>query len=153
MKRCTPLLALLLLAACDGGPLQPGRFTLEGDWLGRSFPYELRLELEHARDNRITGRGELRGLREELTLTVVETDPLRVDTVRDTVYASSVAVDVSGEWSFPAYTLHLSAPGLAGAAYAGGWASEAGVPLADTLAGTLQGSGFGAVALPLVRVP
>jgi hypothetical protein len=139
----TALALLLSLSGCGDGPLQPGRFTLEGRWEGRAFPYAMTLDLRHGRDNRVTGSGELRGLEE-----VVEGDA-----APDTVVTGTVRFSVSGEWSFPTYTLVLASPEFADAVYTGGWAQEEGAPLPDALEGRLEGSGFGTHPLPLSRSP
>ena len=67
--------AFALLAACGEGPLDPGDFTLEGSWRGRGFPFELALTLEQDGDNRVTGTGEVRSLREILETVVIPGDP------------------------------------------------------------------------------
>jgi hypothetical protein len=153
--RATIRLAVLLplLAACGEGPVAPGRFTAEGRWLGRTFPYELALDLAQDRDNRVTGDGEVRGLREILYLDTLELEPLVVDTARDTVYTSTVRFQVVGRWSFPAVDLTFTAPGYGEAAYAGAFPTRDGTAVADSLPGRLTGSGFGSVDLPLGRVP
>lgn len=151
---------LVLLAACGDGPLDPGRFALDGRWEGRGFPYELELELRQDRDNRVSGTGTLYGLREVLTLDTLELEPLRVDTTSaDTVRTGSVGLRVRGEWDFPAFRLELVEEGFAGAVYEARYVQRrdtvARVDLvrADSLEGRLEGPGFGAVALPLARVP
>jgi hypothetical protein len=152
--RTTLLLAaaLVFFSACGGdGPLAPGRFTLEGAWEGRAFPYALELELRQDRDNRVTGTGRLHGLRERLQMDTVQQEPLVVDTLRDTLVSSTVDVDVTGEWGFPAVILGLSAPGTAPAIYAGAFVSRDNVPLPDSLAGQLAESGFAGVEMRLGR--
>lgn len=145
--------ALLLLAACGEGPLAPGRFAVDGAWLGRGFPYELALELDQDGDNRVTGSGEVRGLHEVLTLDTLELDPLRVDTLRDTVYTDTARFAVSGDWDFPTFTLRLTAPGFADATYVATYAREGSETLPDSLTGRLEGSGFAAASVPVGRVP
>jgi hypothetical protein len=144
---------LPLLAACGEGPVAPGRFTAEGRWLGRTFPYELALDLGQDRDNRITGTGEVRGLREILYLDTLELEPLVVDTARDTVYADTVRFQVAGRWSFPAVDLTFFAPGYGEAAYAGSFPTREGTAVPDSLPGRLTGSGFGSVDFRLGRAP
>lgn len=143
---------LLLLAACGEGPLQAGRFAMDGRWVGRGFPYELALELEQDGDNRVSGTGEIRGLRERLTLDTLELDPLTVDTTADTLYTDTVRVEVGGTWEFPTFTLALTADGFAGAAYAATYVRMGDTTLADSLTGRLEGSGFANHAVPIGRV-
>ncbi len=147
-------LVIVLLAACGGdGPLAPGRFTVEGRWLGRTYPYELSLDLAQDRENRVTGTGLVRGLAERVRLDTVEVDPLRVDTVAvDTVVTASASFAVGGRWSFPAVDLVLTAPGTAPAELALSFVTRDNVPLADSLAGRLSGSGFG-IDIRLGRLP
>lgn len=143
---------LLLLAACGEGPLQPGRFAMDGRWLGRGFPYELALDLSQDADNRVRGSGEIRGLRERLTLDTVALEPLTVDTMRDTLYTDTVRFSVDGRWDFPSFTLGFSADGFAGAAYAATYVRMGDTTLADSLTGSLAGSGFEGATVPIGRV-
>lgn len=145
--------ALLLLAACGEGPLAPGRFAVDGTWLGRGFPYELALQLDQDADNRVTGQGEVRGLREVLTLDTLELDPLTVDTMRDTVYTDTARFSVAGRWDFPTFTLIFSTPGFADATYTATYVREGDETLPDSLTGRLEGSGFGSAAVPVGRAP
>lgn len=140
-------LLLPLLAACDSGPLDPGDFTLEGTWVGRSFPYELFFVLEQGGDNRVTGDGEVRSLREILETVVVSEAPLVLDTTLiDTVTVDTVRFDVRGRWEYPSFELRLTAEGYADAEYAGTWTAAA-----DSIGGTLSGSGFPGTSLRIVR--
>jgi hypothetical protein len=147
-------LPFLLLAACGGdGPLAPGPFSLEGRWVGRGFPYELALDLRQDGENRVSGTGEVRGLRERLQLDTLELDPLVVDTVRvDTLAADTVRFQVAGRWEFPSFRLRFFSPGAAEAEYAAGYPTVDGRTLPDSLAGTLTGSGFTSAAIPLGRI-
>ena len=109
-----------LLAGCGEGPLEPGAFTLDGNWLGRAFPYELSLRLDQDRGNDVRGDGELRSLRELLETDTTSLEPLVIDTVSiDTVVVERVGVDVSGPWDFPEFVLRLRAAEFADAEYAG----------------------------------
>lgn len=147
-------LPVLLLAACGGdGPLAPGPFSVEGRWVGRGFPYELALDLSQDGDNRVTGTGEVRGLRERIRLDTLELDPLVVDTVAvDTIAADTVRFQVAGRWEFPSFQLRFFSPGMAEAEYAATYPTVEGTQLPDSLAGTLTGSGFSSSAVPLGRV-
>lgn len=137
---------LPLLAACDGGPLEPGAFTLDGTWRGRGFPYELFLELDQDAANDVRGAGEVRSLRELLETDTVELDPLVTDTlVIDTVVHAAVPVQVRGEWDRLDVSLVLRAEGYADAAYAGRFADP------DTVTGNLTGSGLPGTSMRLVR--
>jgi hypothetical protein len=139
---------LALLAACGEGPLDPGDYTLEGTWLGRGFPFELFLALEQDGDNRVTGTGEVRALVERLETVVVPGDPPTLDTILiDTIATDTVRFDVGGRWRYPAFTLRLTAEGYAEGEYAGTYAA------ADSIAGTLRGSGFNGAAIRIVRQP
>lgn len=135
-----------LLAACGEGPVHPGSFTLDGTWEGRGFPYELRLELDQDRANRVRGTGEARLLREVLETVVVSTDPPVLDTVFiDTVAADTVRFDVSGEWDHPQFRLRLRAEGYADAEFEGNFTQ------ADSIRGVLRGSGFPNPTITVVR--
>jgi hypothetical protein len=154
MRTAAPAAAVLLalLAACGEGPLDPGRFTLRGEWSGRSFPYEMALELRQDRQNRVSGTGELRGLREVLVVDTVSLEPLEVDTVSvDTVRTGAVEFRVRGEWEFPSFTLVLHREGFADATYAAAFAGTGADTRPDILEGRLEGPGFGAIPLTLVR--
>ena len=141
-------LLLPVLAACESGPLDPGDYTLEGTWLGRGFPYELFLALEQDGDNRVTGEGEVRSLREVLETVVVPGDPPGLDTTRiDTITTDTVRFDVRGRWEHPTFELRLTAEGYADAEYAGTWAA------ADSIGGTLSGSGFTGTSIRIIRQP
>lgn len=135
-----------LLAACGTGPLDPGPFTLEGDWLGREFPLELAFSLEQDGDNRVSGTGELRGLEVVLQTVVDPTDPAKLDTVSiDTVVTSTVDFDVAGDWDHPNFELTLTNEGYADAVYDATFAD------ADTVRGSLRGSGFTNPAIEIIR--
>lgn len=139
---------LAVLAACGEGPLDPGDYTLEGTWVGRGFPYELFLALEQDGDNRVTGNGEVRSLEEILETVVVPGDPPGLDTTRiDTVTVDTVRFDVRGRWRYPAFVLRLTAEGYADGEYAGTYAA------ADSIGGTLRGSGFPGTPIRIVRQP
>jgi hypothetical protein len=139
---------LALLAACGDGPTDPGTFTLEGSWFGRGFPYELALELDQDGDNRVTGDGEIRSIREVLDVDTVTLDPFVTDTTADTVIVQRVPVEVSGDWGYQDFVLTLRATDYADVTYAGRFGSTS----PDSVSGALQGSGFGAnTALPIVR--
>jgi hypothetical protein len=153
MPRALSLAAVaLLLASCAEGPLDPGRFTVQGSWHGRAFPYELLLELRHDRENRVSGTGELRGLRERVRLVPVAGDPARVDTLRDTIPGDTVRFEVRGQWRFPTVELDLEAPGRAPARYTGEFVRDAAAVLSDSIAGRFSGSGLDNVALPIGRI-
>lgn len=147
MRPLARLAVLLpLLAACDGGPLEPGAFTLDGTWRGRGFPYELALDLDQDGANDVRGTGEVRSLREVLETDTVTLDPLVVDTlVIDTVVQAALPVQVRGDWDFPDVSLVLRAEGYADAAYTGRFADP------DTVAGNLAGSGLPSTTIRLVR--
>jgi hypothetical protein len=139
---------LALLAACGEGPLEPGRFTLEGSWEGRGFPYELALDLDQDGDNRVTGSGEVRSIREILETDTLSLDPFRTDTILiDTVVVNRVPVEVAGDWDYPDFTLTLRAEEFADAQYDGRFGSTS----ADSVSGSLQGSGFASTTIPIVR--
>ena len=139
---------LAVLAACGEGPLDPGDYTLEGTWLGRGFPFELFLALEQDGDNRVTGTGEVRALVERLETVVIPGDPPVLDTTLiDTIATDTVRFDVSGRWRYPAFTLRLTAEGYADGEYGGTYAA------ADSIAGTLRGSGFNGTPIRIVRQP
>lgn len=138
---------IALLAACGEGPLEPGPYTLEGTWLGRAFPYELSLALEHNGENDVTGTGEIRSLEQRLETDTTSLDPLVIDTLLiDTVVVDQVAVTPSGRWDYPDFVLALRAEGFADAEYAGRYGASP-----DSVAGTLSGSGFGSLSIPIIR--
>jgi hypothetical protein len=135
-----------LLAACGTGPLDPGAFTLEGSWLGRSYPYELSFDLEQDGDNRVSGTGTLVGLEEVLETAPDPDDPTEVDTLSiDTVTTGSVEFDVDGNWNHPEFELRLRSQGYADALYAAAFTD------ADSVRGSLQGSGFTNPIIVIVR--
>ncbi|HYR07671.1 MAG TPA: hypothetical protein VEQ60_07875 [Longimicrobium sp.] len=139
-------LLLPLLAACGTGPLDPGVFTLEGSWLGRSFPYELSFELDQDGDNRVSGTGKLLGLEEVLETAPDPEDPEVVDTLFiDTIVTGSVEFDVDGDWDHPDFELRLRSEGFADALY------DAAFTDADSVRGSLQGSGFTNPTIVIVR--
>lgn len=141
-------LLLPLLAACGEGPLDPGPFSLEGTWRGTAYPFALRLELEQDGENQVRGTGQLNALQEILETRQVSTDPVVLDTVRiDTVSTDSVQFDVAGRWEYPAFSLRLVREGYADAAYAGSFGSTQ----ADTVNGTLSGSGFTGLSIRIIR--
>ncbi|HEX6041998.1 hypothetical protein [Longimicrobium sp.] len=141
--------ALALLAACGEGPLDPGAFTLRGQWIGRGFPYELALNLDQDGANRVDGDGEIRSLRQRLETDTISLDPLVTDTVLlDTVIVDRVAVEVLGDWDYPDFVLTLRAADYADAQYEGRFGGTS----PDSIGGTLRGSGFPDVSIPLVRV-
>jgi hypothetical protein len=138
---------LALLAACDGGPLDPGPFTLEGTWLGRTFPYELSLALDQDGDNGVTGTGEIRFLRQLLETDTTSLDPLRIDTLLiDTVIADAVEVAPRGRWDYPEFVLSLRAEDFADVEYAGRYGASP-----DSVTGTLAGSGFSGQSIRIIR--
>ncbi|HVH13034.1 MAG TPA: hypothetical protein VM759_08285 [Longimicrobium sp.] len=140
--------ALVMLGACGEGPLEPGRFTLEGSWLGRRFPFELALQLEQDDDNHVSGEGEIRSLRELLETDTISLNPLDIDTVLiDTVVAERVAVDVSGKWGYPGFVLTFSAPDFADVQYDASFGRTS----PDSVSGNLLGSGFTNQTVPIVR--
>jgi hypothetical protein len=135
-----------VLAACGTGPLDPGPFSLEGTWFGRSFPYQLSLELEQDGDNRVRGTGQLAGLEELLETIPDPDDPTELDTLSiDTVVTGTVDFDVAGDWDHPNFELDLTAEGYAGAVYDAAFAD------ADTVRGTLRGSGFTNPTIEIIR--
>ncbi len=138
---------LALLAACGDGPTDPGAFTLEGSWLGRSFPYELSLDLDQDGDNNVRGDGEVRSLREDVDIDTISLVPFVTDTTRDTVIVNRVAVQVRGDWGYQDFVLTLRAADYADVTYAGRFGSTS----PDSVSGSLQGSGFGNTTLPIVR--
>jgi hypothetical protein len=139
---------LALLAACGEGPLEPGAFTLDGAWQGRGFPYELFLELDQDGDNRVTGDGEIRSLRQRLETDTISLDPLVTDTVLlDTVVVDRAPVEVDGDWNFPDFVITLRSTGFADVEYAGRFGSTS----PDSVSGTLRGSGFNGATVPIVR--
>jgi hypothetical protein len=139
-------LLLPLLAACGTGPLDPGPFTLQGEWLGRSYPFELSLQLEQDGDNRVTGTGELVGLQEMLETRVDPDDPTKLDTVTiDTVTTGSVEFDVEGDWDHPDFELAFTREGYSDAVY------DAAFTDADSIRGAVQGSGFTNPTIVIVR--
>jgi hypothetical protein len=138
-------LLLPLLAACGEGPTDPGDFSLEGTWLG-GFPLELQFDLEQDGENRVTGTGLLRRLEERLETVVVSQDPIVLDTVLiDTVATATVDFDVSGEWDYPGFELRLRSEGYADAEYAASFTA------ADSVRGTLRGSGFANATVDIAR--
>ncbi|MBW3572912.1 MAG: hypothetical protein KY467_17585 [Gemmatimonadetes bacterium] len=146
--RTTYRFALLvpMLAACGTGPLDPGRFALDGAWLGRAYPLELSLQLEQDADNRVTGTGQLRRLEERLETAVSPSDPQALDTISiDTVVTGTVGFGVRGKWDHPSFQLRLTSEGFAGATY------DATFIRADSIRGTLQGSGFTSPEIVIVR--
>lgn len=141
-------LLLPVLAACGTGPLDPGRFALDGEWLGRTHPYELSFSLEQDGDNRVTGTGQLKGLQERLETVVDPDDPESVDTVSiDTVVIGTVDFDVEGEWDHPAFDLRLTSDGFAEATY------DATYTNVDSIRGNLVGSGFTNATIVIARQP
>ncbi|HEX6370835.1 MAG TPA: hypothetical protein VF006_18095 [Longimicrobium sp.] len=137
-----------LLAACGTGPLDPGPYSLEGAWLGRSYPFELSFDLRQDGDNQVTGTGRLLGLEEVLETVVIGTDPTVLDTVSiDTVVTGSVEFDVDGEWDHPNFELRLTSEGFSEASY------DAAFTDADSVRGTLRGSGFTNPAIVIIRQP
>ena len=137
---------LVLAAACGEGPLDPGPFTLEGTWLGRGFPTELFLSLTQDADNQVAGDGEIRSLEELLEVDTLELEPLRLDTTLiDTVVVDQVAVEVDGKWDHPDFVLTLRSEGFADVEY------DARFAAADTVTGTLNGSGFTSRSVRIVR--
>jgi hypothetical protein len=141
-------LLLPVLAACGTGPLDPGQFALDGEWLGRTHPYELSFSLEQDGDNRVTGTGQLKGLRERLETVVDPDDPDGLDTVSiDTVVIGTVDFDVDGEWDHPSFDLRLTSEGFAGATY------DATYTDVDSIRGSLLGSGFTNATIVIARQP
>lgn len=139
-------LLLPLLAACGEGPLDPGAYSLEGSWLGRSYPLELSLELEQDGDNNVTGTGRIRGLRERLVTQPDSADPTRLDTVSiDTVITGSVDFDVEGDWDHPAFELRFTSEGFSEATY------DAAFTDPDSISGAVQGSGFANSTVVITR--
>jgi hypothetical protein len=140
-------LLLPLLAACEG-PLDPGDFNLDGTWQGRSYPFDLSFSLEQDGDNNVTGTGRLLGLQEVLETVVVTPEPLVLDTVSiDTVVVGTTDFDVSGDWDYPDFELTLRGEGFADAVY------DAAFVHADSIRGTLQGSGFTNPTIVIARQP
>lgn len=140
-------LLLPLLAACGEGPLDPGAYSLEGTWLGRAYPLELQMALEQDAENRVTGTGAVRMLEERL-VTENTGDPPRLDTISiDTVVTGTVDFDVSGDWDYPSFELRFSSEGFADAEYAGAFTD------ADSVRGTLSGSGFTNAIIIVTRQP
>jgi hypothetical protein len=129
-------LAVLLGTGGCNSPLAPGLFTLEGQWRGRGFPYELALTLEQDEENAVRGEGELRGLRAV---------PATGTTPADTVVESRANVDVRGRWRYPDFRLTLSADDYADIEMAGTFANS------DTVNVTLRGSGFNGAQIRLIR--
>ena len=150
MRSFTKFAAVLaLLAACGEGPLDPGAFTMEGTWQGRAFPYELSLELEQDGENKVSGSGEVRGLRERLETTPDPEDPSRLDTTLiDTIIADRLAVDVDGTWDYPDVILRLRAADHDDAVYDAQFGTSP-----DTVAGTITGSGFENNTIRIIRQP
>lgn len=141
-------LLLPLLAACGEGPTDPGDFSLDGTWRGRAFLLELEFEFNQDGDNRVTGSGEARGLREVLETVPDPADSTALDTVRiDTVVTSTVAFDVDGGWDHPNFELRVRSEGYADAEFAGAWSAP------DSIRGTLRGSGFGNATVVITRQP
>jgi hypothetical protein len=141
--RFAPVLAVA--AACGEGPLEPGPFTLQGTWQG-GYPYQLFLVLEQDGDNGVTGTGEIRSLQEVLEVDTVKLAPLKLDTTLiDTLLLDQVAVDAEGKWHHPDFVLTLRSEGFAEVEYDARFAD------ADTVAGTLQGSGFGNQTARIIR--
>lgn len=131
-----PLAVLLGTGGCGNSPLAPGLFTLEGEWVGRAYPYELSLSLNQDADNRVRGEGELRGL---------GTRPIAGTARLDTIISTRAPVDARGKWDYPSFTLRLAADEYADIRMAGSFAS------ADSVRLTLTGSGFSGTAITLVR--
>ena len=139
-------LLLPLLAACGEGPLDPGAYSLEGSWLGTSYPLELSMELEQDGDNRVRGTGRIRGLEERLVTQTDPADPTRLDTVSiDTIITGSVDFDVSGDWDHPDFELRFTSEGFSEATY------DAAFTNPDSIRGGVQGSGFANTTVVVIR--
>lgn len=126
------IVAALAALACGDGPLDVGAFSVEGVWAGSAKfqvgagPDSARYEftLELDQSERdVSGSGE------------VVTD------------AETLEVEVDGRWEFPSVSLVLSAPEFAGVGFDATFATP------DSLKGTLNGSGFNAVPLTIIRQP
>jgi hypothetical protein len=140
-------LLLPLLAACGTGPLDPGPFSLDGAWLGTSYPYQLSFQLEQDGDNKVTGTGVLSGLEEVVETAPDPTDPTKTVVSVDTVVTGTVEFDVRGDWDHPDFELDLTREGYAGAVYDAAFTDQ------DSVRGALQGSGFTNPTIVIVRQP
>jgi hypothetical protein len=125
MRAFAVLAIPMLLAACGRDAVAPGAFTTSGMWTAEHEPYAWVLTLSQD-GAAVRGSGELR--------TVADTLPL----------------EVFGEWrpaqaTPPEVGLTFQSPGYADVAFGGRFAT------ADTLRGTLTGSGFSNDSLVLVR--
>jgi hypothetical protein len=132
MRKTATLAALAaLLAACgDGGLVDPGAFTLTGSWSGTTGPYTFVFDLQQSGGD-VSGTGEV-------------TVPANPD---EDVPAGTLDLAVSGSWDEARVELELSAPGFQETVYAGQFVRS------DSVAGTLNGSGFSNTALSITRLP
>ncbi|HEU0013184.1 MAG TPA: hypothetical protein VFQ45_05845 [Longimicrobium sp.] len=125
--RTAALLLLPLLTACGGDDIiPPGDYTLEGRWAGTAGDddeYAFTFVLDQDARNNVAG-----------TATVV-------------TEASTLELDVSGDWDYPNFELVLSTGGYQDVVYSGSFEA------ADSIDGTLAGSGFENEALTIEREP
>jgi len=126
--RTAALLLLPLLAACGDDIIRPGDYTLQGTWAGTAGQgeaagdgYGFTFVLEQSARNDVTG-----------TATVV-------------VPGSTLELDVSGDWEYPTFELVLSAHDYQDLVYRGNFEA------ADSIDGTLTGSGFSSEPLTILR--
>jgi hypothetical protein len=125
MRAFAVLATLMVLAACGRDAVAPGAFTTAGRWTAEREPYAWVLDLTQD-GAAIRGTGEL------------------------SAAADTVPLEVFGEWrpaqaTPPEVGLVFQSPGYADVAFSGRFAT------ADTLRGTLTGSGFSGDSLVLVR--
>ncbi|HEX5726700.1 MAG TPA: hypothetical protein VFX98_14590 [Longimicrobiaceae bacterium] len=124
MRARAPLAAALLalLAACGGDVVDPGDFSLTGEWSGTSAPYTFALDLRQSGED-VEGTGTV------------------------SAPAGSLDVEVDGSWDHPAVELVLRAPGFQDLTFAGQFARSDSI--AGTLSGSgLDGRQLSLLRLP-----
>lgn len=143
-------LGAALLAACEAEQFSAGRFTVEGEWIGRaavarttpatadSIRYEILLDLTQE-ETAIGGSGEI-----------------RVDG------GETVAVDVVGDWAYPNVDIVIGGEGLVPVRFQGAFDTDSVITLSppdttvvvqnDSIVGTLGGSGFNNIRFAIARV-
>ena len=133
IRAALALLALAApLAACED-PLDLGNRSMEGQWEGTTR-VEVDPETEDSVDFVFT-----------LDLDQTERDISGTGTIE--ADGETIEVSVDGRWEYPAITLDFSAPGYADLFFDGSFAEAR----ADSVGGTLSGSGLDDVRLSIFR--
>lgn len=132
MKKTGIVLAAMLAAAACRNSLDVGNYALDGQWRGRAY---------------IRPPAETDSVRYDFTFALTQNQHDVGGSATVKAAGDSVRTSVNGRWDYPDVVLALTAADYAPVTFQGRFITS------DSIAGTLQGSGFEGHTLSIVRQP